>query len=76
MERAPRPIAIVNGTLAAAGQQGSIHRLGAVVQGKAACNGWTFWHFEHKGRLQPIDELRMEARRRLGLGKPMIEAAE
>ena len=57
-----------DGTLAAAGQQGSIHRLGAVVQGKAACNGWTYWHFEAKGRLQPIDELRMEARRRLGLG--------
>src|SRR5882672_7643498 len=34
-----------DGTLAVAGQQGSIHRLGAHVQGKTACNGWTFWHF-------------------------------
>jgi modification methylase len=66
-----------DGTLAAAGQQGSIHRLGAVVQGKAACNGWTYWHFEHKGRLQPIDSLRMEARKRLGLSEmPKVIAAE
>ena len=67
-----------DGTLAAAGQQGSIHRLGAVVQGKAACNGWTYWHFEAaKGRLQPIDTLRMEARKRLGLDtRPVVEAAE
>ncbi len=66
-----------DGSLAAAGQQGSIHRLGAVVQGKAACNGWTYWHFEHQGRLQPIDSLRMEARKRLGLSAgPKVIAAE
>ena len=47
--------------------QGSIHRLGAEVQGKAACNGWTFWHFEVEGQLKPIDVLREEARRQLGL---------
>ena len=47
--------------------QGSIHRLGAEVQGKAACNGWTFWHFEVEGKLKPIDVLRAEARRQLGL---------
>ena len=65
-----------DGTLALAGapeqrhslQQGSIHRLGAEVQGKAACNGWTFWHFEVEGQLKPIDVLRIEARRQLGLG--------
>ena len=38
-----------DGTLAFAGRQGSIHRLGAEVQGKAACNGWTFWHYEAEG---------------------------
>jgi modification methylase len=66
-----------DGTLAAAGHQGSIHRLGAVVQGKAACNGWTFWHYESKGRLAPIDVLREQARKHLGLGaQPMIVAAE
>ncbi len=66
-----------DGTLAVAGQQGSIHRIGAVIQGKAACNGWTYWHFEEKGRLEPIDTLRMEARKRLGLtASPTVVAAE
>ena len=58
-----------DGTLAAAGRQGSIHRLGAEVQGKAACNGWTFWHYERRGKLAPIDALREEAKQRLGLGR-------
>ncbi len=66
-----------DGTLALAGKQGSIHRLGAEVQGKAACNGWTFWHFKVDGRLRPIDVLREQARRQLGLSdKPAIIAAE
>jgi modification methylase len=56
-----------DGTLSVAGQQGSIHRLGAQVQGKAACNGWTFWHYEAEGVLKPIDVLRERARRQLGL---------
>ena len=54
-----------DGTLAAAGARGSIHRLGAAVQGKAACNGWTYWHFKADGRLKPIDLLREEAKRQL-----------
>jgi modification methylase len=56
-----------DGTLALAGEQGSIHKMGALVQGRPACNGWTFWHFRSEGRLQPIDVLRDEARRQLGL---------
>jgi modification methylase len=46
---------------------GSIHRLGAEVQGKAACNGWTYWHYDAGGQLAPIDELRVKARSVLGL---------
>jgi modification methylase len=66
-----------DGTLAYAGQQASIHRLGAIVQGKTACNGWTYWHFEAEGKLKPIDLLRAEAKRQLGLSRPvMLEAAE
>ncbi len=61
-----------DGTLAAAGRQGSIHRLGAELQGKAACNGWTFWHFKQRGRLAPIDLLRVEARQRMGLAQQPI----
>ena len=42
------------------GQIGSIHKLGATLQGTPACNGWTFWHHEAPGGggLQPIDTLR------------------
>ncbi len=47
-----------DGTLAANGEAGSIHRLGAKVQGFDACNGWTFWHFDDGQSLKPIDALR------------------
>jgi modification methylase len=40
------------------GQQGSIHKIGAAVQGAPACNGWTFWHIERQGGLVPLDALR------------------
>jgi modification methylase len=56
-----------DGTLALAGEQGSIHKMGALVQGRPACNGWTFWHFKGEAGLQPIDVLREQARRQLGL---------
>jgi len=66
-----------DGTLAVAGRQGSIHRLGAELQGKTACNGWTFWHYEVEGVRKPIDVLREQARRQLGLSAPTpLVAAE
>ena len=37
---------------------GSIHKMGALAQGLPACNGWTFWHIERDGKLEPIDALR------------------
>jgi modification methylase len=40
------------------GQTGSIHKLGATLQSAPACNGWTFWHHEASGSLQPVDTLR------------------
>ncbi|HEY7669911.1 MAG TPA: DNA methyltransferase [Hyphomicrobium sp.] len=66
-----------DGTLSYGGAQGSIHRVGAIVQGKTACNGWTFWHYEVDGKLKPIDSLREEAKRQLGLSSaPIVVAAE
>lgn len=47
-----------DGTLVSGGEAGSIHRLGAKVQGFDTCNGWTFWHYEDEGKLKPIDDLR------------------
>jgi modification methylase len=40
------------------GAAGSIHKLGATLQGAPSCNGWTFWHYEGEGGLHPIDSLR------------------
>jgi modification methylase len=51
-----------DGSIACGGAQGSIHKIGAHVQGASACNGWTFWHYEADGALKPIDVLRAEAR--------------
>lgn len=51
-----------DGTLAVNGTAGSIHKMGATVQGLDACNGWTYWHFEQNGKREPIDVLRREVR--------------
>ncbi|MBI1273083.1 MAG: site-specific DNA-methyltransferase [Alphaproteobacteria bacterium] len=45
--------------------RGSIHRVGAEVQGLPACNGWTFWYFSQQGKLVPIDILRQRIRAEL-----------
>ncbi len=47
-----------DGTIIANGIVGSIHKIGALVQGLPACNGWTFWHHEVAGKPEPIDTLR------------------
>ncbi len=54
-----------DGSLVAADATGSIHRIGAHVQGAPACNGWVFWHVETGGKLVPIDVLRQQLRARL-----------
>ena len=55
-----------DGTLICADASGSIHRIGAHVQGLDACNGWTFWQFELPGGgLAPIDVLRQRLRAEL-----------
>ncbi len=51
-----------DGRLALGQLVGSIHRVGALAQGAPACNGWTFWHYEDRGALKPIDELRSRYR--------------
>ncbi len=51
-----------DGTLISAEARGSIHQVGAQVQGAPACNGWVFWHFEHQGKPVSIDVLRQRLR--------------
>ncbi|MEJ8309751.1 site-specific DNA-methyltransferase [Agrobacterium larrymoorei] len=54
-----------DGTVSSGGDAGSIHRLGAKVQGLDACNGWTFWHYQDGDDLKPIDDLRSVIRMEL-----------
>jgi modification methylase len=54
-----------DGTVISLDQKGSIHQVGASLQGAPSCNGWTFWHFESKGSLVPIDMLRQQIRSEL-----------
>ena len=68
--RALRALVRADGALSAGPAVGSIHKIGALVQGLPACNGWTFWHVERAGRLTPIDDLRA------GMRALMREAAE
>ncbi len=56
-----------DGSLVSGPHQGSIHKVGALVQGSEACNGWTFWHHDDDGRVASIDELRAGIRRKLDL---------
>ncbi|MBD0416012.1 site-specific DNA-methyltransferase [Oryzicola mucosus] len=51
-----------DGTIVSGDFAGSIHRVGALLQGFDTCNGWTFWHYERNGGLNLIDELRRIAR--------------
>jgi modification methylase len=57
-----------DGTVISADARGSIHRVGAQVQGAPACNGWAFWYVERKGAMVPIDVLRQRMRAEMGGG--------
>jgi modification methylase len=61
-DRARRVSATVmaDGSLTSGAHQGSIHRVGALVQHVPSCNGWTFWHVARDGALVPLDTLRAE----------------
>ena len=48
----------LDGSLISDKVKGSIHSVGAHVQGIPACNGWTFWHTNYRGSIVPIDTLR------------------
>ena len=49
-----------DGSLVSEAHAGSIHKVGAALQGAPSCNGWTFWHVEQGSGLQPIDALRQQ----------------
>jgi modification methylase len=54
-----------DGTLSAPSVTGSIHQVGAALEGAPSCNGWTYWHFKRDGKMVPIDILRQQIRAEL-----------
>ena len=52
----------VDGSVISDKSKGSIHSVGAEVQGLSACNGWTFWHTNYNGSVVPIDTIRTIAK--------------
>ena len=61
----------VDGSLITADHRGSIHQVGAALEGAPSCNGWTYWHFKREGRLIPIDLLRQQIRAEMTAQGPM-----
>jgi modification methylase len=51
-----------DGTLVGQDVKGSIHQVGAHLEGAPSCNGWTYWHFRREGGFVPIDVLRQQVR--------------
>jgi len=47
-----------DGSIACETHAGSIHKVGAALQGAPSCNGWTFWHVDQGGVLEPLDTVR------------------
>ena len=51
-----------DGSLIAKDTKGSIHQVGAHLEGAPSCNGWTYWCFKKDGQSVPIDILRQQVR--------------
>ena len=54
-----------DGSLIGNDVKGSIHQVGAALEGAPSCNGWTYWHFKREGKMIPIDLLRQQIRAEL-----------
>lgn len=59
-----------DGTLVGKDVKGSIHKVGAQLEGAPSCNGWTYWHFKRDGKLVPIDMLRQQIRAEMSGTRP------
>ncbi|MCB2137342.1 MAG: site-specific DNA-methyltransferase, partial [Rhodobacteraceae bacterium] len=51
-----------DGTLIGTDVKGSIHQVGAHLEGAPSCNGWTYWNFKRDGKMVSIDILRQQIR--------------
>jgi modification methylase len=55
-----------DGTLIGGDVKGSIHQVGAKLEGAPSCNGWTYWCYKKDGKNVLIDHLRQQIRAELG----------
>ena len=62
----------IDGSLISKDTKGSIHSVGAEVQGIPACNGWKFWHTKFKGTVVSIDTLRSIVKKDLNFQKGLM----
>ena len=53
-----KAIVTVDGSLKINNISGSIHKVGARIQGLSNCNGWDFWHIKNKSTSILLDEVR------------------
>jgi modification methylase len=61
-----RATVLADATLSCDLVQGSIHKVGATLQGAPSCNGWTFWHVDG-AELVALDALRQTYQMQSGL---------
>lgn len=59
-----------DGTLIGNDVKGSIHQVGAALEGAPSCNGWTYWHFKREGKMVSIDILRQQIRAEMDETRP------
>ena len=53
----------IDGTLKIKDLTGSIHQMGAKIQGLPSCNGWDFWHVKNKSKSILLDDIRSNYRK-------------
>lgn len=60
-----------DGTLVGGEHTGSIHQVGAALEGAPSCNGWTYWCFRNESKgLIPIDYFRQQIRAEMSQSQP------
>ena len=59
-----KAIVSIDGSLKIKDICGSIHQVGAKLQGLPSCNGWDFWHLKEKSSSKLLDEIRGDYRSR------------
>tara|TARA_Y100000590_G_scaffold54006_1_gene56354 strand:- start:3839 stop:4918 length:1080 start_codon:yes stop_codon:yes gene_type:complete len=52
----------IDGTIKTDKYIGSIHKVGAFVQGLPSCNGWDYWHLDEKNNKLLLDKIRNQYR--------------